>query len=151
ADALLLVGPGLGVEAVAEEVMLLGRKLLQVVGTDVVVGHDEAVCRDERPGTARVEANAGFLDMLEPLRRGLEPVLLLDGGEGRGVEEPHALVGEGGRVRNHEQAQQYGPGGADGHGGPPKFGGPAPTRRWRIVIAPVRTKAYQRYPTPEPV
>jgi hypothetical protein len=46
--------------------------LLQSVGADVMVRDDEAVRRNEGPAPARVEANAGFLEMFEPLRRRLE-------------------------------------------------------------------------------
>src|SRR5713101_5489937 len=55
-----------GHEAVLEVIVLLAADLLQGVGADVMIGHDEAVLGYEGAGAAAVEANGGFLDMFEP-------------------------------------------------------------------------------------
>ena len=68
--------------------------LLQRVGADVVVGHHQAVGRDERARAAAVEADGRrLLQVLEPLGGRLEAVLLLELLQRQVVEEPHALVG----------------------------------------------------------
>src|SRR5262249_39832504 len=91
-----------------------GAELLDGVGADVVVGHDQAVGRDERGRAADVEADRGLLDVLQPLVRGLEVVVLFEVLTRRLVEQPHALVGagreEGGGQRHggRQQAQEKG-------------------------------------------
>ena len=84
-DRLELLGQGLGVEAVLDEVVLLGGSLMSFCETgepfgqaDVVVGHDQAVGGDERAGAAAVEADGRFLQVLEPFLRRLEAVLFLE-------------------------------------------------------------------------
>src|SRR2546430_28846 len=63
----------------------------------MMVCDDEAVRRDERAASARVEADARFLQMLEPLRRRLEMIFVLELLERRIGEQPHAFVRERGR------------------------------------------------------
>ncbi len=61
-----------------------------------MVRDDEAVGGNEGAGAAGIEAHARFLQMLEPLRRGLELILLLQLLERRIVEKPHAFIGASG-------------------------------------------------------
>ena len=55
----------------------------------------EAVRGDERAAPAGIEADTRFLQMLEPLRRRLELILLFELLERRIVEQPHSFVGSG--------------------------------------------------------
>ena len=81
-----LLSPRLGMEAVAVIIVVLVAELLQTVGADVVIGHDQAVRRDERAGAAAVEAHRGFLHMFEPGIGGVETELFLEQLAGRVVE-----------------------------------------------------------------
>ena len=67
-------------------------ELLQVVGPDVVVGDEQPIFADEASRTAGIEADGGFLQVLEPGIRGLELVVLFEDLPWGVVEEPHALV-----------------------------------------------------------
>jgi hypothetical protein len=49
---------------------------------------------NERTAPARIETDARFLQMIEPLWGRLELIFLLELLEGRVVEEPHSLVRE---------------------------------------------------------
>ena len=100
---LCLLRAGLRVEAVAHVVVLLAADLLQGVEADVMIGNHESIRGDKRTAAAGVEAHARFLQMFEPLRSRLELILLLELLERRIVEEPHALVGEGGRGCEEEE------------------------------------------------
>ena len=98
---LLLVG--LGEEAVAVVVLVLGAELGQRVGPDVVVGHDQAVGRDERPRPAVVEPDRRRPKMLGPARRRLEAVPGLERAQRQVVEDPHPLVGAKRESRTHQK------------------------------------------------
>jgi hypothetical protein len=90
-----LVCPTFGVKAVALIVLVLGREFLDRVAADVVVGHHQAVGGDEARRTSRPEAHGRFLEVFEPGGGRLEAVALLQELGGRGVEQPHALIGPG--------------------------------------------------------
>ena len=81
---LSLLVAGLGVEAVAQVVVLLVGELGEVVGPDVVVGHHQAVRRDEAARAAGVEPDAGEPDVVEPLVGRLEAVLFFEQQRGAG-------------------------------------------------------------------
>ncbi len=93
----------LRVETVAHVIVLLAADLLQGVEADVMIGNHESIRGDERTAAAGVETHARFLQMFEPLRGRLELILLLELLERRLVEEPHALVGKGGRGDDEEE------------------------------------------------
>ena len=121
-DALDFLGVVAGVEAVADVVVLLVADLLQRVGADVMVGHHQAVRRDERAGAAGVEAHRRLLHVVEPFGGRLEVVLLLEIFRRRVVEQPHALVAEDGlRQGQDDEASGHAQGRANagGHEAPP--------------------------------
>ena len=89
------VGRRAGEEPVAEIIPLRGAQLLQGVGADVVVGNEEAVLADEAARAARVEADGGLLQVIEPGWGGVKPVTLAQEFAGGLVEEPEAFVGAG--------------------------------------------------------
>ena len=60
-----------------------------------MIGDAESVRGNERAAAAGVEADARFLQMLEPLRCRLELIFFLELLERRIVEQPHAFVGSG--------------------------------------------------------
>jgi hypothetical protein len=60
-----------------------------------MIGNEQAVGADKTAGTAGIEADAGFLQMIEPGVAGVELITLAEDGAGRLIEEPHALVGPG--------------------------------------------------------
>jgi len=76
----------LRIEAVLQVIVLLARSLLQCIRTHVMIGNAESVSGNERPASTGIESHARFLQMLEPLRRGLELILLLELLEWRIVE-----------------------------------------------------------------
>ena len=63
----------------------------------MVVGNQEAVGADEAAGTAGIEADGGFLEMVEPGVGGVELVAVAEDLARGLIEEPHALVGHGGQ------------------------------------------------------
>ena len=73
-----LIGLRFRIETVPQIIVLGAAHLLQRVGADVMVGDDEAVRRNEGSASARVEADAGLLQMFKPLRRGLELIFFLE-------------------------------------------------------------------------
>ena len=85
----------LRIEAVLQVIVLLARSLLQCIRTHVMIGNAESVSGNERPASTGIESHARFLQMFEPLRRGLELILLLELLEWRIVEQPHSFVGSG--------------------------------------------------------
>ena len=95
-----LIGLGLRVEAVAEDVFLLGAHLLEGVGGDVVVGDHEAVGGDEGSGAAAVEADGGKADVIEPSIGEIEVIFGFDLRTGRRGEKPHTFVGAQGAARD---------------------------------------------------
>ena len=84
-------------------VLLRRAELGQGVGADVVVGHDQAVGRDERPRAAVVEPDRRGPQMLGPAGRRLEAVPRLELGQRQVVEHPHALVAVGHRDGGQER------------------------------------------------
>ncbi len=88
-----LIGLGLRQEPVPIKILLVGADLLEGVGADVVVGHHQAVGRDERPRSARVEPDRRESQVVEPGFGGLEVVFLLERLEREVVEDPHSFVG----------------------------------------------------------
>ena len=78
--------------------MVFVPELLQGVGADVMVREGQAVLGDERAGPAAVEADGGFLHVLEPRVSRLEAVFFLELLAWRIVEQPHAFVAERGRA-----------------------------------------------------
>jgi hypothetical protein len=68
-------------------------QLLQGVGADVMIRDDKAVARDERAAPAVIEADARFLKVIEPLRRGIELIFLLELFCRRIIEKPHPFIG----------------------------------------------------------
>ena len=99
-ERLRLLGRRLRVEADLVVILLLGADLLERVGADVVVGHDQAVARHERPRAAVVEPDGRRPHVLGPARRRREVVALLEGLERQLVERPHPFVGEHGPSGN---------------------------------------------------
>ena len=117
ADA--LVFPPRRVEAVAQQVLTGLRGGLHAGAGAVVVRHDEAVGRHERRRAAG-NAEGAEPDVIEPLRRGLEPVALAPVVERRLVEGPHLpgleprILGLGlCRRRGQRAGQQQREGGQD--------------------------------------
>ena len=82
-----------GEEAVAVVVFVRRAQLGQRVGADVVVGHDQPVGRDERPGAAVVEPDGRGPEMLGPAGGRHEAVPRLELRERQVVEDPHPFVG----------------------------------------------------------
>ena len=68
---------GLRVESVAHVIVFLAADLLEGVEADVMIRDDEAIGGNEGAASSGVEADARFLQMLEPLRRRLEIILFL--------------------------------------------------------------------------
>ena len=77
-DALDLVLALAGVKAGLDQVLLRRAELLQAIGPDVMVGHHQAVGRDERARAAAVEAHRRLLHVPSHSCRGLEAVLLFE-------------------------------------------------------------------------
>ncbi len=89
-----LLGVGPGQEAVLVVVLLRRADLLERVGADVMVGHHQAVGRDERARPAAVEPDGRRPQVLDPSGRRLEAVHLLQMPQRQVVEDPHPLIGE---------------------------------------------------------
>ena len=106
-----LVGVGPGEEAVLVIVFLGGADLLKHISADVVVGHHQAVGRDERPRAAAVEPDGRRLQVLDPPGRRLEAIRLLQVLERQVVEDPHPLVGQRrrgrGECREDDQGEDH--------------------------------------------
>ena len=113
-------------ESLPHVVLLRGRDLLELAERDVMVGHHQAVGRDERPRAA-AEVDRGLLDALDPRRRDGEAVGLLEALGRQVVERPHAFVGverRGGKPgRRGEQQRRGGPREPAFHGRPRPVGG----------------------------
>ena len=103
--ALISSGLRLRVETVAHVIVFLAADFLERVGADVMIGDDETVRGNERAAPAGVETDARFLQMLEPLRRRLELILLFELFERRIVEQPHSFIGECGRSHPDNKEQ----------------------------------------------
>ena len=88
-----LLLPGASEEAVLEIVLRGRADLVQGVGGDVVVGHHQALRRDERARPAAVEPHGSRPDLGDPLRRRLEAVEFLELSDRQVVEGPHPLIG----------------------------------------------------------
>ena len=86
----------LRVETVADVIFFLARNLLQRVEANVMIGDAEPVCGNERPAAAGIEANAGLLEMVKPLRCRLELIFFFELFQRRRIEKPHPFVGSGG-------------------------------------------------------
>jgi hypothetical protein len=71
----------------------------------VVVCNAQSVRRNERAAAAGIKAHARFLEMIEPLRRRLELILLFKLFQWRIVEQPHALIAKGPAAESNEQEQ----------------------------------------------
>ena len=80
------------VETVAHVVVFLAADFLQRVETDVMIRERESVCGNKRTAAPGVEAHTRFLQMLEPLRRRLEPIFFFQLLQWRTVKQPHALI-----------------------------------------------------------
>ncbi len=67
----------LGVKAFLEQVSVLCAELLEAVGADMMICHDEPVSGDKRAGAAAVETDAGSLQVEVPVvaRREVVPLL----------------------------------------------------------------------------
>jgi len=61
-----------------------------------MVRDHQSVCGNERATAARIETDAGFLQMVEPLQCRLELVFFPKLFQRRGIEKPHPFVGNGG-------------------------------------------------------
>ena len=66
-----------GVETLLQVVVFGAAQLLQSVGADVMIRDRQTIGGNEGAASAGVEAHARFLQMLEPLRRRIEMILLL--------------------------------------------------------------------------
>ena len=135
------LGRRLGVEAVADVIVLGRAQPLERAERHVVVGEDEAVLRDE--GGARAGVHGGEPEVVEELGGGLEAVALLEELEGRVVVGPHPFVGAGGGAREQE-GKQAGEQGEAGHFGRAVHGVPSSTgrpvgRAKGAIILPGRT------------
>ena len=75
------------------------KDLLQGVGTDMVICYHKTIRRHERAAASGVEANTRFLQMLQPVLRRLELILLFELLERWRIEKPHSFIGGG---RYHE-------------------------------------------------
>ena len=73
--------------------MLLAADFLQCVGADVMIRDHQSILGNERSAAAGIEADARFLQVLEPLRRWLEIVFFFELLERRRIKEPHPLIG----------------------------------------------------------
>ena len=72
--------------------MLLGADLLQCVGANVMIRHDEAILGNNFARAAAVEAHRGSLHMVQPRIGQLKAMTLLQEFSRRIIEEPHPLV-----------------------------------------------------------
>jgi hypothetical protein len=75
--------------------VLLARRFLQRIRANVMIGNAESVSGNERPASAGIKTHARFLQVFEPLRRGLELILFLELPKRRIVEQPHSFIGQG--------------------------------------------------------
>jgi hypothetical protein len=100
--ALQLIVQRSSVEAVPNVVALWRGEILDAAASTVMVGHHQPAPGDEARRAPSRQPRRGEADMLEPLRRRLEPVLLLDLPGGEIVERPHAFVGRGGAGEEHQ-------------------------------------------------
>ncbi len=91
-EAFDFLGPGLGLKALLQVIVLGAGKLLQRVGAHVVVGHHQPLGRDERPGAAAVEADRSLLQVVEPGVGRVEVIGLTEQVARRLIEQPHAFV-----------------------------------------------------------
>ena len=98
------------VEAVLDEVLLLRREVLDAAMGAVMVGHHQALRRDEARRAAAREPDRGEPRLLEPLGIGSEAVLLRYLGGWEVVVGPHPFVGargESGKDSKHEHALRF--------------------------------------------
>ena len=91
-------------EAVLDIVFLFGTEFLQCIGPDVMIGNEQAVTADETARAAGIEADGGFLQVVEPDLGGVELIAFAQQGARRLVEEPHPFIA--GRRQTRRQAQQ---------------------------------------------
>src|SRR5207237_3233012 len=85
-------GLSFGMESVAQIIVLCVADLLKGVSADMMVGNDQPVCGNKGAAPSGIEANARFLEVFEPLRRGFELIFLLELFQRRIVEQPHSLI-----------------------------------------------------------
>ena len=91
-----LVLAGLGEEAVAVAVLLgQARKVLDAAARAMVIGHHQALRRDDGGRAAAGDPHRRQAHVVEPSLGRRVTVLLRDLGRGEVVEGPHALVGSG--------------------------------------------------------
>ena len=76
--------------------MLRVANFLQRVGADMVICNNKTVRRYERAAASGVEADTGFLQVLEPLGCRLEMVFFFELLERWRIEKPHSFVRRGG-------------------------------------------------------
>jgi len=62
----------------------------------MVIRDRESICRYERVAATGVEANAGLLQMLKPLRCRLELIFFLQLFQRRRIKKPHSFIGKSG-------------------------------------------------------
>jgi len=103
-----LLGLGFGKEADLVIVFLLGGELLKRVCPDVVVGHDQAVGRDERPGAAVVEPHRRAAQLLDPGLGRLKAIFILKLLQRQVVKNPHAFIGFNHAANSCDKARQKG-------------------------------------------
>jgi hypothetical protein len=65
---------------------------LQRVGAHVMICNDNAICGYERAAASRVETDARFLQMFQPLLRRFELIFLFELPERRRIENPHSFI-----------------------------------------------------------
>ena len=84
----------IGVETVAQVVVLSARVLLKLPARHMMIGQQQAMRADKRTGSTVVEADARQANMVQPLPGGGEMILLLKLRGRRVIKRPHALVGK---------------------------------------------------------
>ena len=108
--ALQLIGPRRGGEAIAGVVVCFIAEFMQAVSANVMIGDHQTVGRHKGSGATGVEPDARLLQMEQPLRCQRCGVVLLEAVQGRGVEEPHPLVGpNAGRAKHATGSRNPGP------------------------------------------
>ena len=99
---------GFGNEADLVIVFLFGRELLECIGTDVMVGHDQSIGGNERAGSSIIKADSRTSQLIDPSLGWFEPVFLFKLLEWKVVKDPHAFIGLNHAADSHTERRQKG-------------------------------------------